>query len=172
MDLKSILGSGVACAALFSFATAEQISIPHEFSAGSPARAADVNENFDTLVKESNAQDERIVAVEAGLAAAENAEQMYCTYDPRDSRAVISSRGFRATSFPVPRLFIRLSETLVAITYAPAICASPTMPDQLIETDARELASDGWLLKGDIAESNPVLYGPNASRGAWYLFER
>ncbi|WP_444894580.1 hypothetical protein ACJJIE_10740 [Microbulbifer sp. TRSA001] len=50
----------------FSFsAIAEEIEIPNEFFSGGKALASEVNENFDVLVNESNAQNARISVLEA-----------------------------------------------------------------------------------------------------------
>jgi hypothetical protein len=45
-------------------ALAAQIEIPHEFTAGTPARSAEVNANFTAVAEESNAQDTRLTAIE------------------------------------------------------------------------------------------------------------
>jgi hypothetical protein len=53
---------------LFSFCTAaDQIEIPHTFSAGSKAIASQVNENFLILKAESNSQNTRIQTTESHL---------------------------------------------------------------------------------------------------------
>ena len=48
--------------------------VPHEFQAGTPARASEVNENFSALVTESNALDARIAALEAASVS----DQLFC----------------------------------------------------------------------------------------------
>jgi hypothetical protein len=48
-------------------AVAASITVPNAFVNGTPADADDVNENFDTLVLESNDQDGRIGTLESGV---------------------------------------------------------------------------------------------------------
>ena len=57
------------CAAAFSFA---QITIPHEFRTGTPARADHMNENFDEVEEAINEQ----IALTAGLNTATSAGQV------------------------------------------------------------------------------------------------
>lgn len=47
--------------------SAGQIEIPHSFTAGTKAIAAQVNENFTALVGESNSQDSRISTAESSI---------------------------------------------------------------------------------------------------------
>lgn len=56
---------------------AGQVEIPHDFSAGSKAVAAHVNDNFSALKEESNSQDTRINALEAVSLPAVN-DQLIC----------------------------------------------------------------------------------------------
>jgi hypothetical protein len=60
----------LVCALLLlpAAAYAATISIPHVFVNGTVADADHVNENFSTLATESNDQDSRLAALEAGLA--------------------------------------------------------------------------------------------------------
>jgi len=55
---------GVGAALVICTALAGQIDIPHQFTSGTPARAAEVNANFAALAEESNAQDTRLTAIE------------------------------------------------------------------------------------------------------------
>src|SRR5687767_3990048 len=54
----------VGAAFVVGTALATQIDIPHQFTSGTPARAAEVNANFTALADESNAQDTRLTALE------------------------------------------------------------------------------------------------------------
>ena len=56
---------GVGAAFIVCTALAAQIDIPHQFTSGTPARAAEVNANFAALAEESNAQDTRLTAIES-----------------------------------------------------------------------------------------------------------
>lgn len=58
-------------ASLLSLSAAAQTKVPHEFQAGTPARASDVNENFDALEQaiDLNATDIQQVQGLAGLSA-------------------------------------------------------------------------------------------------------
>lgn len=72
---KLRLGLAAAAVAIIGVASADQITIPNQFTAGTTARAAEVNENFDALAQESNAQDMRLNALESGSAST---EQLIC----------------------------------------------------------------------------------------------
>ena len=61
--------------ALFLIASASMAQgVPHEFLAGTPARASEVNENFSALVAESSALEVRIAALEAASVT----DQLFC----------------------------------------------------------------------------------------------
>ena len=66
----------VGAAFCFCTALAAQIEVPHEFSAGTPARSAEVNANFAALADESNAQDTRLTAIEGSSRSV--SAQMIC----------------------------------------------------------------------------------------------
>jgi septal ring factor EnvC (AmiA/AmiB activator) len=56
--------AGFVAMAIACTATADQITVPNSFAAGTPARAAQVNANFAALVTESNAQDTRLTSLQ------------------------------------------------------------------------------------------------------------
>ena len=63
----------VVCTAL-----AAQIDTPHQFTSGTPARAAEGNANFAVLADESNEQDTRLTAIESSSRRV--SAQMVCTF--------------------------------------------------------------------------------------------
>ena len=67
----------ILLACLSNFVLADQIVIPHEFTAGTPALAQEVNDNFSSLVTESNLQDLRIEALEM-LTGPTITDQLFC----------------------------------------------------------------------------------------------
>ena len=69
---------GMVAVAMTAAAVADQISVPNQFIAGTTARASEVNQNFQALVQESNAQDLRIQALETSNAFLMNQDQLLC----------------------------------------------------------------------------------------------
>jgi hypothetical protein len=59
-----IAGWLTLCLLAFETAKADQVDVPNVFSDGEPARADEVNANFNALEDESNSQDDRITALE------------------------------------------------------------------------------------------------------------
>lgn len=69
---KTIHASCSATLILAAFAaTAGPLTIPNTFESGTPARAAEVNENFTALAEQVNDNDARIGAIEDGIADGE-----------------------------------------------------------------------------------------------------
>lgn len=173
MQWKSFLAGGAVVAILTSIVTAEQISVPNQFTAGSPARAAEVNANFDVLVQESNAQDERIAALKGDVEKIGNVEQLFCSADPRPSKVVLDDLGDNPGGFPIPAIRFRFDESFASVTESAAICISLSDPATLIESNASQLAADGWRLKRQIEGRVIMRTAPTGSRGGpWYLYER
>ena len=67
MGIRLLVVLAVAVLGITNAAFAGQVSIPYFFVDGTVALAAEVNSNFDTLAAESNSQDLRLDALEAGL---------------------------------------------------------------------------------------------------------
>jgi len=67
---------GIVAGLIVFVAFADQIAVPHQFSPGTPARSAEVNENFAALTSESNGQDQRISALEGASRVVSS--QMIC----------------------------------------------------------------------------------------------
>ncbi|NKB99633.1 MAG: hypothetical protein GKR90_14210 [Pseudomonadales bacterium] len=62
---------------------AAELSIPNSFTQGETILSAQVNENFESLASESNAQDARIASTEAAIAALQILEvedQLICVF--------------------------------------------------------------------------------------------
>lgn len=173
MQMKSFVAGGAVVAVLASIVTAEQISVPNQFAAGQPARAAEVNANFDALVQESNAQDLRIGALNGDLEKLGNVEQLFCTVDPREGEATMNDIGSTVFGFPIAAIRFRRADELASITVSPAICISLSDPATLIESDARQLAADGWRLRKQIEATRIRVRGPRGfDGGPWYLYEK
>ena len=58
-----------------SMAANAQTQVPHDFQSGTPARAAEVNANFDTLETAIDANTAAVTANEARIRANENSVQ-------------------------------------------------------------------------------------------------
>jgi|GEM_PF-3691091 len=175
MDMKSFLAGGAVAAVLASIVAAEQISVPHQFTAGSPARASEVNENFDVIVQESNAQDVRIAALKGDFDTLSNVEQLFCSSDPRPSKFVPPNDPVGGAGFPIPFIRFRNDEVLALISEAPALCISLSDPATFIETNSSQLAADGWMFRRHVENGEQILVGGLAAGkkgGTWYLFER
>ena len=63
--MKAVFYLGLGAALCVCSVLAAQIDVPHQFTAGTPARSAEVNANFAALAEESNAQDTRLTAIES-----------------------------------------------------------------------------------------------------------
>ena len=142
MHMKSFLAGGAAVAILASVVVAEQITVPNQFTAGTPARASEVNANFDALVQESNSQDLRIEALKGDVDKIGNVEQLFCSIDVRNGSLTMNDLGDTVAGFPLPSIRYRNDDSLGSITESPAICLSLLEPGDLIESDARQLA---WM---------------------------
>ncbi len=66
---------------LSSVSIAENIEVPHQFVSGTKASAAQVNDNFEVVVTESNSQNTRISALEASTTASIVSDQLVCYGD-------------------------------------------------------------------------------------------
>lgn len=175
MQLKSFLAGGAVVAVLASIVSAEQIAVPNQFAAGSPARAAEVNANFDVLVQESNAQDTRIAALRGDLEKVGLVEQMFCAADPRDSAVQTDDLGREMVGFPTPVIRYQANGVVLAsILETGALCISPSDPGGIIETTARELAETGWNYTKSIdGGDGEIQLGSGPRRGSsWHLYER
>lgn len=87
--------------ALATTSIAADISIPNTFSSGTPAVAAEVNENFSVLATESNSQNVRINALETSSVIS---AQMICEASflaIRETQQVncLASTGASATTY-------------------------------------------------------------------------
>jgi len=107
-----LLAVGAAIAVGTAFAA--QLELPHRFTAGTPARAAEVNANFESLSQESNAQDVRVSALEQSHQVA--SEQMICMWG-----------NFQATQPP-----------------AYFSCRRASDPTTLIRTSYADVVAEGW----------------------------
>ena len=174
MQLKSFLAGGAVVAVLASIVAAEQISIPNQFTAGSPARAAEVNANFDVLVQESNAQDVRISALNGDLEKLGNVEQLFCSRDPRPANAVRDDLGNVVNAFPIPAIRFRVDGSLASVSEGVAICMALSDQANLIELTPSQLAGDGWRFKMMLEEGTTIRFGAIGPLfgGVWYLYER
>ena len=179
MHWKSFLAGGAVVAIMASIVAAEQIAIPHQFASGTPALASEVNANFDVLVQESNAQDERIAAISGKIDELRAVEQIYCTQDRRQDREVLSELGFVVgRGFPTPYMRFTIADAFGEIVYTPAICVAPNGSiETFIETDAQQLANDGWRFIRIVSEQAGRPEFRSRTRidgrfGDWYLFER
>ncbi len=147
VDLKSAIAGMMVGAVGVSLALAEQISVPHEFTAGTTARASEVNENFSVLQEESNAQDIRISELSDAVEGLGGAEQLYCIRDFRSTATVGDGHGSEVDDgFPVPRITHLPDTTIVALTPTGAICFAPSDPNAFIVTDLATLTDEGWRL--------------------------
>lgn len=63
---------------LSSLSIAENIEVPYQFVSGTKASAAQVNDNFEVVVTESNSQNTRISALEASTASIVS-DQLVCS---------------------------------------------------------------------------------------------
>lgn len=141
---RHVVAAGVLLASTLPLAvSAGTISVPNTFSNGTLANADEVNDNFDTLVTESNAQDVRIVSAEAsgtanssklsGLAsctgvkrATYNGSTLGCTAPPSRNITLASSaftpqnssQGYTGNSSGTNRFF-RESEIMFASVALP-----------------------------------------------------
>lgn len=175
MQLKSFLTGGAVVAVLVSVVMAEQISVPNQFTAGSPARAAEVNANFDALVLESNAQDTRISDIDRKVGALENVEQLFCYEDPRLLNKP-SGGSTLVGAFPFPEIIFTVDEmSVLVVSKNKAICVAPETSSTVIERDIEELASEGWrFVRAEMTLRQNVarLGGPRLGDRVVYIFER
>ncbi len=125
-----ITASGVllAAAAHAQDATPNTVTVPNTFVAGTPARAADVNENFDVLAASLNAQ--------------------------AQSLDNLTSQGFSERLVCIPRPG---SDSVVQFFFAVARgdsgsrrldCIDLTDPTVLIRPEYPDLLAGGWMLTG------------------------
>ncbi len=176
MQFKSFLAGGAVAAVLGSIVMAGQISVPHQFRAGSPALASEVNANFDTLVQESNAQDERIGAISGKIDELRSVEQLFCAPDLRPGNGTFTFDGDPVVAFPTPFAQFRNNGTLRQVLYGRAVCVSPTSAETFFETDASQLANEGWRFIRGIDEAGAsasfAVTGSPSQQVIWYLYER
>ena len=110
---KLRLGLAAAAIAVMGVAAADQISIPNQFTAGTPARAAEVNENFNALAAESNAQDMRLSALESG--GATEVEQLICRGGDWPRSPLTTGQCLQANSpTPTGTVELQLDEILLS----------------------------------------------------------
>lgn len=126
-------------------AFADQVEVPHQFVAGATARASEVNANFSALAQESNAQDLRINALEAGGAGP--VEQLICivAYNPQ--------MGDRS-GFPFPRMVTSAPyvPTTQVLSVGKGLCLQTDDPTSVRELSLQEITAEGWRLFNSDAE--------------------
>lgn len=152
--MKNIYTKAVAVGLALSVmgvSLAAQISIPNIFTAGTTASSSEVNANFETLVVESNDQDQRIAVLESSSAIAKSNEYMTCEMIAENHNSEASKW------FSTPD-----------IAYAPtADClhfnAGTVSPRGVTLTD---IATEGWVI--DKIES----YGPNTYGGLIVIYKK
>ena len=109
---------------------ADQISVPHEFFAGTRAKANEVNENFAILVAESNLQDARLSSQDSRLESLE-------AIDRTPSDQLVCNGGSSWAITPPMRVFCHQSSE-------PGVISQLTFPG---------IVTTGWTL---IAVGNGV----------------
>jgi hypothetical protein len=67
--LLQVMVTGLSLAVFGGVVQAEEVSVPNSFTAGTTAKASEVNQNFQALVNEINALLARVAALEAKLEA-------------------------------------------------------------------------------------------------------
>lgn len=122
------LGLAAAAVSIIGVAAADQITVPNQFSAGTLARASEVNENFSALAVESNAQDARIATLETIIMTmmAEK-EQMTCA-------GTVGTDLYNSLGWP--------GDPLTSF-----VCVMSEDPSTSIYYRPRDLFSEGWLIK-------------------------
>ncbi|WHI45364.1 hypothetical protein ACJJIW_08780 [Microbulbifer sp. JMSA004] len=132
-------------------ANAGQIELPHTFSSGTKAVAAEVNENFSTLVVESNSQDSRISLAESSLTEA-----------IKES----NSQDLRINALEAVTLTTVTDQLICVVHYTWPIdgssydCAQQSAPSDIRSLTYSQVAQEGWTATsvGGDGSSNRMIY--------------
>ena len=123
MNMKKITALLLMMAPIFS--SAEDMSTPHTFAAGTTIKSAEMNENFATIESSINQQAQQFAAVETGI---------------DDLKQSTDSNG--VTLGEITSVLSTISESLVSIDTKLTTTSPASVSDQLVCFGARNWVAD------------------------------